>query len=717
MAKDASNKGYRAASSRWCIVVIFFDAKTGLTLSVSRTINRHHFPLGQCRSDHAPIQQQQFNRDICCITDTPNLGKSEPFQITCLRSKIEKPSGTPKDAWLDHILRIFIALTALLVPAACLAANTLPRSVLILSQGSSGAPWPVLAEQAVRSILNIKNPAAPASIYVEQLDLYNFAGPQYEQTLRSYLRDKYHDKPIGVIVALGSAALEMQLRFHEDLWPTIPVVFAAVDEATATRLKLPSYVTGSTMRLRLADVVTAAESLVPNFKRIVLVGSPLAKSPYRRHIVQELHNYEMRLEYIDASVLTMAEIRQRVATLPADTVIYYTAISEDAAGIVYTPRDALALVAQVANRPIIVDAETSIGRGAAGGFVLDPVAVGEDAGRRALRILNGESASSIPVTAGNFAKPVFDWQQLKKWNVNETALPDGSEVRFRPATMWQQYSSQLTIIFAALLLQTAMIVWLLIERHRRRSAELASRMRLREVIHLDRVAAVGAMSASIAHELNQPLAAIMTNAEAAEMLLATLPVDQKQLSDILSDIIKSDQRAGDIIAHMRGLLKKPTEFEGKVFDLNDAIRDADHTLGPSAKKRGVLVSTYLAQGPLHVRADQIHLEQAILNLATNAMDAMDAKPPGSRKMTLQTALIGESEVEVSVSDNGAGIPADRLDGIFDTFYTTKQNGIGLGLSIVRTIVEAAGGKIWAENRGERGAVFRFTLPLAKAEPA
>jgi signal transduction histidine kinase len=574
-----------------------------------------------------------------------------------------------------------------------------------------------LAEQAIRSILNIQNPAAPASVYVEQLDLYNFSGPQYEQILRSYLRAKYQDKPISVIVALGSAALEMQLRFHEELWPQIPIVFAAVDEVTAARLKFPSDVTGSTMRLRFADVVTAAGSLVPNFKRIVLVGSPLAKSPYRRHMIQELQNFETRLEYIDASVLTMAEIRQRVATLPADAVIYYTAISEDAAGIVYTPRDALALVAQVANRPIIVDAETSIGRGAAGGLVLDPVAVGEEAGRRVLRILNGESASSIPITAGSFARPIFDWKQLKKWNVDEAALPPGSEVRFRPATMWEQYSSQLTIIFAALLLQTALIVWLLFERHRRRSAELESRGRLREVIHLDRVAAVGAMSASIAHELNQPLAAIMTNAEAAEILLATHPVDHKQLGDILSDIVKSDQRAGDIIAHMRGLLKRPTEFEGKVFDLNDAIRDADHTLAPAAKKRGVLVSTYLAQGPLHIRADQVHLEQAILNLATNAMDAMEARPPGSRKMTLQTALIGDSDVEVSVSDNGVGIPIDKLHGIFDTFYTTKKNGIGMGLSIVRTIVEAAGGKIWAENRGERGAVFRFILPLAKTELA
>ena len=114
-----------------------------------------------------------------------------------------------------------------------------------------------------------------------------------------------------------------------------------------------------------------------------------------------------------------------------------------------------------------------------------------------------------------------------------------------------------------------------------------------------------------------------------------------------------------------------------------------------------------------MRADPVHLEQVILNLATNAMDAMQARAAGTRKMTVQTALVGNSEVEVSVSDTGAGIPNDKLKDIFETFYTTKQQGTGLGLSIVRTIVETYGGKIWAENRSDGGAVFRFTLPLSR----
>jgi signal transduction histidine kinase len=612
------------------------------------------------------------------------------------------------------LLRIAMALAWIVFPAICLAADSIPRSVLVLSQGFSGAPWPSAVQQAIRSVVNDGNSAAPTSIYVEELDLAHFGGPQYEALLRSYLLGKYQNRPVGVIVTVGSDALDFVLRLRAEIWTKIPVVFAAVDEQTATRLTYPSDATGSTMRLSFLDAVAAARVLVPNFRRIVLVGNPLEGNPYRRQIIGEFPQYTMGLEFVNASALTMTEIRTRVSSLPDDAAIYYTGIYVDAAGVTYAPLDALAMVAQVANRPIIVDAETSIGRGVAGGFVLDPVAVGRDAARRVLRILDGENVSSIPIVAGNFAKPVFDWRELKRWSIKESWLPAGSEVRFRPATLWEQYRSQMAIIVAAILGQALMITWLLLERRRRRMVEFQSRGRLRDMIHLERVAAVGAMSASIAHELNQPLGAILADAQTAELLLATDPIDLGQIKEILADICSSDQRAGGIIAHMRGLLKTQSEFEFRDFDLNDALREALHTLEPEARRRGVLVSTYLAEDALRVRADPVHMEQVILNLAMNAMDAMETCAPGTRKLRLQSAFAGESEVEVSVCDSGIGIPKEKLKGVFDTFYTTKKAGTGLGLSIVRTIVETSGGRVWAENQSGGGSAFRFTLPRIRA---
>jgi signal transduction histidine kinase len=237
------------------------------------------------------------------------------------------------------------------------------------------------------------------------------------------------------------------------------------------------------------------------------------------------------------------------------------------------------------------------------------------------------------------------------------------------------------------------------------------RQRLLEVIHLNRTATAGALSASVAHELNQPLAAIQSSAEAAELYLKAEPPNLARVEQILAHIRRDDQRASEIISHLRGMLKKRSDVELEEFDFNDVVRDVFHILDPEALKRGVTLSANHAEISLPVRADKIHLQQVIFNLALNGMDAMQDCAPGG-KMSIQTALVGESVVEVSVADSGMGIPKDKLNEVFDTFYTTKQQGTGLGLSIARTIIETYGGRIWAENRPGGGAVFRFTLPLS-----
>ena len=234
-----------------------------------------------------------------------------------------------------------------------------------------------------------------------------------------------------------------------------------------------------------------------------------------------------------------------------------------------------------------------------------------------------------------------------------------------------------------------------------------------EVIHLNRTATAGALSASITHELNQPLGAIQSSAETAEIYLKADPPNIARVEQMLTNIRRDDQRAADIILHFRRLLKKQDAIELREFDINAVIRSAVHILEHEASKRGVILITQLADGALPVRADHVQLQQVILNLAVNAMDAMQNCATGTGKISIQTALIGDAEVEVCVNDSGTGIPGDKLREVFETFYTTKQTGTGLGLSIARTIVETYGGKIWAENCPGGGAAFRFTLPLSR----
>ena len=252
--------------------------------------------------------------------------------------------------------------------------------------------------------------------------------------------------------------------------------------------------------------------------------------------------------------------------------------------------------------------------------------------------------------------------------------------------------------------------------HGLRETQDELRHRVLEVVHLNRIATAGALSASIAHELTQPLTAIQSNTQAAKSLLAARSPDLEELKEILDDIRQDNQRAATIIQHLRLLLKRRSETEDQQFDLNDAIDGTLQIVGPEATERGIVLGANSVKRSLLVRADKILLEQVLLNLVMNGMDALTNMAPDAREVMILTELSGASEVLVSVTDSGTGIPDEKLQGVFDAFYTTKQQGTGLGLSIARTIVEVYGGKIWAENGAERGAVFRFTLPLTELHP-
>jgi signal transduction histidine kinase len=594
------------------------------------------------------------------------------------------------------------------VAAAAWADPVLPPSVLVLNQSNSFRPWPNQIIGEIRAVMS-NRVGGSVPVYVEDLDLYRFNGPGYLESLAIYFRDKYRDKPIGVVTTVGSSALDYALRLRTFIWPNVPIVFAAVDKKTGDLNIVPG-VTGITVQLTLADMIKAARSLLPDTIRFALVGDLLKNQLYYSRFAQELVDYSKDFQFIDLTGLSLAEVKQRVAALPEHTVILYVGINADRTSV-YVSAELVPQIAAVANRPIIVSVETYFGTGAIGGYLLSPRQVGQEAGQLALRVLGGEDPSNIPVTASSDPKPVFDWRQLRRWNISDSSLPPGSEIRFRSPDLWEQYRWEIIAALGIVLIQSGMIGRLAFERHRRRAAEEESRQRVLQVIHLNRTATAGALSASVAHELNQPLGAILNYAETADVLLDEKSVNVQLLKEIIADIRRDDQRASDVIKHLRTLLKQRSETELQTFDLNDAIDVAIRIVGPEASKRGIALDTAHTNTAFPVRADQVQLQQVILNLVANGMDAVSDSPPSRRRLMVQAIPSGKSDVEVLVSDSGAGIAKDSLRKIFDTFYTTKATGTGLGLSIARTIVESYGGKIWAENREGGGAVFRFTLPL------
>jgi len=234
-----------------------------------------------------------------------------------------------------------------------------------------------------------------------------------------------------------------------------------------------------------------------------------------------------------------------------------------------------------------------------------------------------------------------------------------------------------------------------------------------ELAHLNRVMILAEQSGALAHELSQPLAAILTNAQAARRLLDQSPLDLEELRAALDDVIKNDKRAGTVIHRLRELLKKSNAVLQPV-DLNEVTREVLDLTHSDLLLRRMPIKTSLSPVIPPVLGDRVQLQQVILNLVLNACDAMSAIEPAEREITL-TTVVDDGFVEIAVADRGVGIPDDLLDSVFEPFVTHRAQGLGLGLTISRSIVLAHRGRIQAENNADRGATFRCFLPVANGQ--
>ena len=248
----------------------------------------------------------------------------------------------------------------------------------------------------------------------------------------------------------------------------------------------------------------------------------------------------------------------------------------------------------------------------------------------------------------------------------------------------------------------------------RKRAESELQRNREELAHVTRLSTMGELATSLAHELNQPLTAILSNAQAAQRFLSAKPPDVEEVREILQDIVQDNNRAGGIIHRMRSLVKKEERNFNSV-DLAGIVREIVVLVHSDAILRNVRVSLDTSPDLPLVRGDKIQLQQVLLNLLLNAFDAMKDCPSDEREVLLRVKANGAGVAEISVSDHGTGLTKDKLEKIFQPFFTTKREGLGMGLSISRSIIEAHGGKLWAENNKGRGATFFFTVPAEREE--
>ena len=589
-----------------------------------------------------------------------------------------------------------------------------PKRILLLhSFGPNFAPWSAVSGRFREEL--VKRASSPIDLYEASLETARLAQTRDELPFVEYLRSLFSGHNLDLVVAMGAPATRFVQRYRSQVFASTPLLITGTDARFVSDAALTANDTAVASTLELPRLIENIFHVRPDTTNIAFV---IGASPLERHWVEELRRvsqaFANRASFEWFNELSLEEILERAATRPPHSALFYASVRVDSRGVPHEEDRVLTRLHASANAPIFGYTDINFGHGIVGGPHISTQDIGVQAAKVAVRILNGETPSSIKTAPLGLSAPVYDWRELQRWNISEARLPTGSLVHFRQPTLWERYRWQWTAMFIALALQGAMITWLLVERHRRRSAEAAARSRLAEVIHLNRSAEAGALSSSFAHELSQPLGTIMLNATAAERLLRARMPNREKLMELLADIRDANQHAVDIVQHLRKLMKRKSELDLQNFDLGQVVADAVQILSPELRKRNIALRVIGNQEAFHVRADPIHLQQVLLNLVTNAMDA--CTDTSDRAITIETTPLANSRVQVSVIDSGPGIPEHKLGKIFDTFYTTKEHGTGLGLSIARTIVETYGGKIWAENRDEGGAIFHFTLPRLPCWP-
>jgi signal transduction histidine kinase len=599
------------------------------------------------------------------------------------------------------------------IPAssASSASSAEPKTVLVLhSFGRDFKPWSEYAK-AIRLELERQSPW-PLDIQEHALFTARSADADPEGAFVAYLDALYSKRPPDLIVSIGAPAAAFVQRHREELFPAAPMILTVVDQRRVQYSILGPNDTVVAVAIDYHAAIRNILQVLPDTNHVAMVigTSPIEKF-WRDEIASESQPLENRLKFTWYDTLSFDEIVTHAATLPPNSAIFWELMIVDAAGVVHEEGKALTRLHQSASAPIFTYTDAFFGREIVGGPHVPVLEVGRQVGAVAVRILNGESAGSIRVPPVGMGTPKFNWRELQRWGISESRLPSGSEIHFRSPTAWEQYRTYILAALAAILIQTGIILLLVYEYRRRQIAEVLARSTIAELHTANRLAAAGELSASIAHEVKQPLTAVASNAYAALNWLSAgrLNVDEARKS--LNQIAAAAHRASDIVSEVRAMFSKD-EPEKETIDVNKLILSVVTSSRVYLQKYGVTVETLLDASLPPIQGYRVQLQQLIHNLLMNAVEAME--PVAERTLRFRTARGRSGVVLVIVEDTGAGIDVEHLDRIFKPLFTTKARGMGMGLSICRSIVEAHGGKIRAYALAHGGTAFEIELPTCDA---
>lgn len=729
---------------------------------------------------------------------------------------------------------IFAALLTL--PAAAAEGEQAKRVLVVHSFGSAAPPFSVHAVAFETEL--VQKLGQRVDLDEVSLDMARYSDPEMQEAIVEYLEQRQRKWKPDLVVPIGSPAGIFVAQYRERLFPETPILYTSLDRRLlpAGALDKNAAYIGQVFDIPglLEDMLTVA----PRTKNIaVVIGATPLEQRWKEMFKKTTAPWSERINFIYLDDLPFDQMVEKAKSLPPDSFIFLLLLLRDAAGVTHNADEALQRLHAVANAPINSIFEHQLGLGILGGRLYQGDRIGREAAAMAIRILDGEPASSLePVLVERLA-PRYDWRELQRWRIDEKKLPQGSAVLFRSPTAWQQYRGWIVLGASICIAQAVLIsallanlfrrrraerslsesearfrnmadtapvlmwmagpdklctffnkVWLdftgrpmeqelgngwadgvhpedlstclatyetafdrrepfimqyRLRRHdgeyrwltdegvprsdaqgnflgyigacaditERRQAELDLHVQSTELARVGRMALMGELAASLAHEVNNPLGAMVANASAGQRMLARNTLGPEELRELLADIVADGHRAREVIEGIRNMVRK-SETSYSPIRPNEIIRDLVRIVRADALARQINLVTRIAENSGQVMGNRVQLLQVLLNLTLNAFDALSVIRPEARRVVIQVEPLGDDHICVSVQDSGPGFPPGIVDKLFEPFFSTKTEGTGMGLAIARSIIEAHDGTLSGKTLATGGALFTICLPRA-----
>ena len=606
---------------------------------------------------------------------------------------------------------VIFFLMALFACQVTLAAEN-KRVMLLHSFGQDFKPWSEYAKD-IHAELKRQSPW-PLDIIENSLVTARFSDENPDAPFVEYLSALFAKRPLDLIVSIGAPAADFVQRHRRRLFPSTPMVLTAVDQRRVQYSNLTGDDVAVAVNINYLSAFENILQVLPDTKEvIVVVGTSPIEKFWKDAIGKQAEPLTNRIKLSWTDELPFEELLKQASALPPHTAIFWELMIVDAAGVVHEGDLSLERLHAVANAPIFSYDKSFFGSAIVGGPLLKVADTSRLTATVAVRILNGEKAGDIKVSPVEFSAPRFDWGQMQRWGISEKNLPPGGQILFRDPTVWGQYRAYILAAAAAILIQAALIFWLLYEHRHRHLAEVQARNSMAELTQLNRLATAGELSAAIAHEIRQPIAGMVAMANAAVRWLSREIPDIGEARDAMNNVVATGHHASDVITNVRELFGKDTQ-EKTPTDVNKLISKVLALVYIDLRKHSIETQLNLSEQLPPLIGNEVQLRQVVLNLVMNAIESM-ASVAEPRVLSIKSEFTEHNSVLVSIADTGSGIDVANLNRIFAPMFTTKTRGMGMGLSICKSIIDSHNGGIWVSAGVPRGSIFHFELPLRRGD--